>query len=290
MITLKRHKMILKSLAFSPDGRLLATCGNGDRVWVWDLATKALVFEQFVHSYQHSHTVAFLSPSVLLVSLFGGTMTFDLADQGNRTTLPVDYPTALSISPDARALCYVRGWRDVIRAALPGHAGEGWTHRAGERQGPTIAVRWSGDGRTIAVARRDGTVRLLDAATGELRQTLGRRGDPIVTAVALSPDGRTAAYTASTNLQIVRLDGGLNKHHRLTRTHFHAPTFHPSGEFFATTNGDGTVDFWDARTGERRQSFDWKVGKLYAVAFDPAGDRAACGGESGQVVVWDVDR
>jgi WD40 repeat protein len=290
MITLKRHKMTLKSLAFSPDGKLLATCGNGDRVWVWELATKALVFEQFIHSYHHSHTVAFLSPSVVLVSGFAGTMTFDLADQGNRTVVPTNWTTALTLSPDATAVCYVGGWRNVIRAALPGHGGEGWTNRDSERQGPTVAVCWSGDGRTIAVGRRDGTVRLLDATTGEWHQSVGRAGEPIVTGVGLARDGRTVAYTASTNLHVVRLDGALDKHHRLGKTHFHAPTFHPSGGFFATANGDGAVDFWDARTGERRESFDWKVGKLLAVAFDPAGDRAACGGEGGQVVVWDVDR
>jgi hypothetical protein len=50
------------------------------------------------------------------------------------------------------------------------------------------------------------------------------------------------------------------------------------------------VDFWDAATGQRRESFDWGVGKLNDIAFDPAGDRAAVCSNSGQVVVWDVDR
>ena len=43
-------------------------------------------------------------------------------------------------------------------------------------------------------------------------------------------------------------------------------------------------------TGERRESFDWGVGKLNDVTFDSTGDRAACCAETGEIVVWDVDR
>ena len=39
-----------------------------------------------------------------------------------------------------------------------------------------------------------------------------------------------------------------------------------------------------------RESFDWEVGKLNAVTFDANGDRAACCSQTGDVVVWDVDR
>ncbi len=60
--------------------------------------------------------------------------------------------------------------------------------------------------------------------------------------------------------------------------------------FLATANGDGKIDYWDATTGERRESFDWGVGKLYDIAFDAAGDRAATCSVKGDVVVWDVDR
>jgi WD40 repeat protein len=63
-----------------------------------------------------------------------------------------------------------------------------------------------------------------------------------------------------------------------------------SPPFFATANGDGKVDFWDSATGERRESFDWGIGKVRCVVFDRAGDRAACSSEAGDVVIWDLDR
>ena len=65
--------------------------------------------------------------------------------------------------------------------------------------------------------------------------------------------------------------------------------FHPSGNFLASANGDGKIDYWSL-SGEPLQSFDWGVGKVNDVTFDPTGDRAACCAQSGDVVVWDVDR
>ena len=82
----------------------------------------------------------------------------------------------------------------------------------------------------------------------------------------------------------------MSAHHALGKTHFLGIAWHPSGAFFATANGDGKIDYWDAQTGQRRESYDWGVGKLNAVVFDPAGDRAACCSERGDVVIWDVDR
>jgi WD40 repeat protein len=112
-----------------------------------------------------------------------------------------------------------------------------------------------------------------------------------VTAVALSPDGRSLACCAARHLLLWRLDPGEEvARHALGRTHFLAVACHPSGRFFATANGDGTIDFWDAQTGQHQQAYDWKIGKLHAVAFSADGDRAACCGEAGQVVLWDVDR
>src|SRR4029079_17652529 len=112
-----------------------------------------------------------------------------------------------------------------------------------------------------------------------------------VKSVALSPDGRFVAWSASAHLYLWRLDPlEAVAHHSVGGTHFLAVAYHPSGDFFATVNGDGKVDYWDGRTGERRESFDWQVGKLHDVVFDATGDRAACCSKTGEIVVWDVDR
>jgi WD40 repeat protein len=135
-----------------------------------------------------------------------------------------------------------------------------------------------------------GRISILDAETGALLGRIGDAGSGWVKAAAISPDGNSVAWCASANLHLQRLPpANVYVHHRIGKTHFSSVAWHPSGGFFATTNGDGKVDFWDAATGERSQSFDWGIGKLNDIAFDPAGDRAAVCSSTGQVVVWDID-
>ena len=49
------------------------------------------------------------------------------------------------------------------------------------------------------------------------------------------------------------------------------------------------MKFWDAATGRERASFRWPIGKVFSLAYAPDGLRLAAGGDSGRVVVWDVD-
>jgi WD40 repeat protein len=73
-----------------------------------------------------------------------------------------------------------------------------------------------------------------------------------------------------------------------TRKHFTGIAFHPSGRYLAATSKD-TVRVYDTATWQIRQSFAWDIGQLRSVAFSPDGCLAAAGGDSGKVVVWDVD-
>jgi WD40 repeat protein len=129
-----------------------------------------------------------------------------------------------------------------------------------------------------------------DASSGALVHKLGEPKGATVKALALSAHG-AVAWTAGSHLHLWKVDPPQEvAHHSLGRTHFLAVAFHPSGDFFATANGDGKIDYWDARTGAHGEAFDWGVGKLHDVIFDAAGDRAACCSTTGEIVVWDVDR
>jgi WD40 repeat protein len=156
--------------------------------------------------------------------------------------------------------------------------------------GTASSLAWSSDARLLAAGLMNGQVKVYDAATGKEAATFGEAGGPTVNAVALSPGGAAAAWCACTHLHFHRPAEGVSAHHALGKTHFLSVAWHPSGAFFATANGDGKIDYWDAQTGQRRESYDWGVGKLNAVVFDPAGDRAACCSERGDVAIWDVDR
>jgi WD40 repeat protein len=49
------------------------------------------------------------------------------------------------------------------------------------------------------------------------------------------------------------------------------------------------VRLWDVATGKERTCFQWPIGRVYSLAYAPDGFRLAAGGDTGAVVVWDVD-
>jgi WD40 repeat protein len=65
--------------------------------------------------------------------------------------------------------------------------------------------------------------------------------------------------------------------------------FTPDGHRVLTTCTDKLVRVWDATTGQLVTSYDWNVGVTNAIAVAPDGLTAAVSGQSGRVVLFDLD-
>lgn len=293
MFTLKQRKVSLNCLAFSPDSRTLAASGYRGLVQLWDLATQRLTLTLSTGNNWNCKAAFFLPDEQGLIVLnYERLWRFDAAGERH----PVRFQQrrqevfAAAAAPDRRRVCLALGvgHAKIEQYALPGFE-EVWKVRPAV-SGMVTALCYSGDGRSLACGRITGGITVHDAATGAmLHEPDGANSE--VKAITLSHDGRHVAWSAGTQLHLWRLDPPAQiLRHSLGRTFFLSVAFHPSGDFFATANGDGKVDYWDGRSGEHRQAFDWKIGKLHDVVFDAAGDRAACCSKTGEVVVWDVDR
>ena len=68
-----------------------------------------------------------------------------------------------------------------------------------------------------------------------------------------------------------------------------ALAYSPDGRFLLTGSWDKTVKLWDAETGLERMSYAWPTERVQAVVYAPDGLRAAAAGQSGAVVVWDME-
>src|SRR5262249_11762270 len=142
--------------------------------------------------------------------------------------------------------------------------------------GEVRSVAYSPDGRLLASGGRDGTVQLLDAATGQRRHPFrgaatGQRL-PFFTNLAFSPDGRTLVAVKETpNAPLYLWDLETKTERRLTghTDHILGLSFHPGGKLVATASWDGTVRLWGATAESQAvRTFDFPSSeKPWCVAF-----------------------
>jgi WD40 repeat protein len=126
------------------------------------------------------------------------------------------------------------------------------------------AVAFSPDGKTLASASSDNTIKLRDnSSLGEVRQTLKVHTDK-VSAIAFSPDGKTLAL-ASHNGTIKLWDNTLDAVRQTFESHTNGVqvvALSSDGKTLASASRDGTVKLWDTGSGkclsviEVEQSFD----------------------------------
>jgi WD40 repeat protein/tRNA A-37 threonylcarbamoyl transferase component Bud32 len=281
------------AVAFSPDGKYLATAGAEDIVALWDAAT----FEPWgTFRVQHQRSVSWTSVGFSADGLWvaagspdGLVRVWDMAKA--REFFSAQTPTQAGVA--GLAFCG-RDSRFLV-AATAENTVLGWYMKSGKpaftlrgHRRAVTAVACSPNGRRLVSGSLDRTVKLWDLTRRDDDRTFTPANEG-VTGVAFSPDGRRLAgatrdravkvweiATGDPVFKVVRLPAPVE-----------SLAFRPDGGQLTAAVGDGTVRLWDVPAGRERRCLRGHRGPVHAVAFRPDGRRLASAGEDGVTRIWD---
>lgn len=312
--TLRSHTDIVKSVAISPNNKILATGSLDKTIKIWDLTSGQLI--ETIAGHNHSVMAVAISPdSKILASSCnmafndGTIKLWDLDTYKLRQTLENSLATfrvnSLAFSPDGQYLASthispyifsnptIKFWHlptGKARISLKGH---GWE---------VNSLAFSKDGYYLISGGFDGAINIWNWRSEKLLKTLNRPSpsEPVealvshfdtsvgtIQTIAISPDGKTFAGAGSDkrimlwNIASGELERTLIQHQGT----IYALAFHPDGKTLASGSTDNTICIWNYHTGQLIQTLTHQ-GPVRSLAFSSDGTTLVSGSEDQTVKIW----
>lgn len=276
------HASSVRTVVFSPDGKLLVSHGLDGATKIWNIASgkevRAVMESTSLGSLALSPdgrtfaTASVKNRSVSLYSVATGQLI--------RTFPPADnlWIWQIRFSPDGKTLATL-GYHNKIKIWNVNDGTEVQTlyPRADSQLGSLTTIEFSLDGRYLA-SPEAGAVRVWVLGTNE---TFAFPVSEKIYSLAFSPDGsRLVTGGENGEIRVFDLDRRVAER-QLPAEHaakVFALAFSPSGQTLASGSFDGQVRLWNTDYSVPPRPFNGHTGGVFALAFDPTGKILASGG------------
>ncbi|BAY21184.1 WD-40 repeat protein [Calothrix sp. NIES-2100] len=289
VLTLKGHQTAVWSVAFSPDGKLLASGSYDQTIKLWNFH-KGECSKTLTGNNSWLRSVAFSPNGKILASGSADTTVrlWDIHTGECLRTLTGHTKVVLSVafSPDNQTLASGSGDHTIRLWNI--HTGE-CLKILSQHNSYVESVAFSLDNQILASGSGDQTIRLWNINTGECLKTLHAH-NIWINSVAFSPDGQTLASCGGD--QKVKL-WNINTGECLKTLLGHTSSvwsvaFSSDGKTLASGSRDQTLRFWNVNTGECFRIFQGYNNAVRSIAFSPDGQSLVSGGNDRVVKLWDI--